>query len=237
MSERTHPKQLRHPASGGYARGSETRRRIMDSAIELFGEMGFEGASTRHIAKSAGVNPPALQYYFGNKEGLYVACAEYLVTENKAWLEPFLAKMAARECADADACIETVYLLLEAIMDHILSRKITSGQRLFYARMQLGQGPSGAAESFSNKLFSRLHTVVVGLVAQVCHASVEDELIQFRAMSLLGQVTMFHTLRRMMFPGSRQDTALSPDKIILMKSCLREQCQTLMRNWHALAEK
>jgi AcrR family transcriptional regulator len=62
-------------ADAGYAKGQETRLRIILSAIDLFGEEGYERASTRRIAVAAGVNLPALQYYFSGKMGLYLACA------------------------------------------------------------------------------------------------------------------------------------------------------------------
>ncbi|HET7332138.1 TetR family transcriptional regulator, partial [Dyella sp.] len=48
-------KRLRRPSAGGYARGDETRERIIDAAVKLFGERGFAGASTRDIAAAAGV--------------------------------------------------------------------------------------------------------------------------------------------------------------------------------------
>jgi TetR/AcrR family transcriptional regulator, regulator of cefoperazone and chloramphenicol sensitivity len=70
----------RHAAEGGYQRGEETRARIVTAALKLFGERGFEGASTRDIATSAGVNAPALQYYFDNKEGVYLACIDHIVS-------------------------------------------------------------------------------------------------------------------------------------------------------------
>ena len=66
-------------AEGGYQRGEETRARLIDSAMRLFGERGFGAATTRDIAVDAGVNAPALQYYFGNKEGLYLACVEFII--------------------------------------------------------------------------------------------------------------------------------------------------------------
>ena len=53
----------RRPAAG-YARGEETRLRIIRAAVELFGNQGFDRASTRDIAARAGVNAPVLQYYF-----------------------------------------------------------------------------------------------------------------------------------------------------------------------------
>jgi len=59
----------RRPAEGGYARGEEVRMKIIEAALRVFGENGYERASTRQIAAEAGVNPPALQYYFDGKGG------------------------------------------------------------------------------------------------------------------------------------------------------------------------
>src|ERR1700761_648399 len=73
----------RHSVRGGYHRGEETRARIITAAMKLFGAKGYEGASTRDIAAAAGVNAPALQYYFDNKEGVFRACIEYIA--GRAW--------------------------------------------------------------------------------------------------------------------------------------------------------
>src|ERR1700760_3855813 len=85
----------RHRADAGYARGEETRRRIIEVALRLFGERGYEGASTRDIATAAGVNAPALRYYFDNKEGVYRACAEYIAEGWTAQLAPVVAQAQA----------------------------------------------------------------------------------------------------------------------------------------------
>ena len=67
-------------SSGGYARGDETRLRIVETALDMFGQQGYEKTSTRAIAEHANVNLGALTYYFGNKEGLYRACAEHIAS-------------------------------------------------------------------------------------------------------------------------------------------------------------
>src|SRR5580704_5764986 len=85
----------RHPEDGGYARGEETRARIVATALRVFGEEGFNKASTRQIAADAGVNPPALQYYFGGKEGLHRACAQHIIDRVMSIVSPALT--AARE--------------------------------------------------------------------------------------------------------------------------------------------
>lgn len=74
-------KTSRKPAASpdGYRKGEEARQRILNAALTAFGAHGFKGATTRQIAEDAGVNLPALQYYFGDKEGLYLACAREIV--------------------------------------------------------------------------------------------------------------------------------------------------------------
>src|ERR1700759_1999467 len=73
---------------GYYQRGEETRGRILEAALELFADSGFEGASTRAIADRAGVNLPAIQYYFGSKEGLYRAVVEQISQQMQAGVSP-----------------------------------------------------------------------------------------------------------------------------------------------------
>jgi AcrR family transcriptional regulator len=49
---------------------------ILDVAERVFSEKGFDGASTRLISGEAGVNMAMLNYYFGSKEGLFLAIFE-----------------------------------------------------------------------------------------------------------------------------------------------------------------
>jgi TetR/AcrR family transcriptional regulator len=55
------------------ASGLETRRAILDAALDLFSERSFDGASTRAIAELAGVTQPLLNYHFAGKEELWRA--------------------------------------------------------------------------------------------------------------------------------------------------------------------
>ena len=51
----------------------ETRQRIMDAAVRLFSERGFDGATTRAIAALAGVNEVTLFRQYGSKKSLFQA--------------------------------------------------------------------------------------------------------------------------------------------------------------------
>ncbi|MCE3010551.1 MAG: TetR/AcrR family transcriptional regulator [Proteobacteria bacterium] len=50
---------------------TDTKRKIMETAFELFGRFGYEGTSIRHIAQECGVNLAAVNYHFHNKENLF----------------------------------------------------------------------------------------------------------------------------------------------------------------------
>ena len=53
-------------------KGSRTRERIFDAAVEEFSEHGYAGARIERIAHLAGINKQRIYAYFGDKEGLFV---------------------------------------------------------------------------------------------------------------------------------------------------------------------
>lgn len=57
------------------------RERLLGEAMRLFGERGFDAVTTREICAAAGVNPGAIHYHFGDKEGLYAEVLRLPVRE------------------------------------------------------------------------------------------------------------------------------------------------------------
>ncbi|PTT03234.1 TetR/AcrR family transcriptional regulator [Pedobacter sp. HMWF019] len=49
----------------------DTRTSILTAAEKLFAEQGYEGTSTRQIAREAGANMAMINYYFGSKDGVF----------------------------------------------------------------------------------------------------------------------------------------------------------------------
>ncbi|MFP4031684.1 MAG: TetR family transcriptional regulator, partial [Desulfococcaceae bacterium] len=60
-------------------RGDETRRALIHAGLELFGEYGIKGTSTRMLAELSGANVAAIPYHFGSKRGLYLAVVAHIV--------------------------------------------------------------------------------------------------------------------------------------------------------------
>ena len=53
-----------------------TRQQILKAAIEVFSIYGYEGGSTEKISKLAKSHDRMIYYYFGSKQGLYIAAIQ-----------------------------------------------------------------------------------------------------------------------------------------------------------------
>ncbi|MGE0217401.1 TetR/AcrR family transcriptional regulator [Mycolicibacterium sp.] len=58
---------------GSPQRNPATRDSILDVAIELFAQFGFQGTSMSAVARDAGVAQPLMHYYFSSKDELWRA--------------------------------------------------------------------------------------------------------------------------------------------------------------------
>lgn len=67
------PKRRRGRPRGGT---TDTRERILAAAAEEFGDLGYDGATTRGIAARAAVDPALLHHYFGSKADLLAATVD-----------------------------------------------------------------------------------------------------------------------------------------------------------------
>ncbi|WP_200881302.1 TetR/AcrR family transcriptional regulator [Nocardia otitidiscaviarum] len=65
-------------------RGRQRMSVILDAALELFGELGYEATSTNAIATRAGVSPGSLYQFFANKEAIAEALSTRLVDAFRA---------------------------------------------------------------------------------------------------------------------------------------------------------
>jgi AcrR family transcriptional regulator len=224
-------KRLRHPTGGGYARGEETRLRIIEASIEVFGERGYDAATTREIALRAGVNPPALQYYFESKEGVYIACSEHIACSSNERFTPVLDRINVAMDAGVrgEEAIELFCVLQETIIDHLMGLGDMRSRRLFMAREESGHTPNiGTGRTAKQKLGAYINATSSRIIAVLSGAPADDPATKLKAMMLFGQTLVFHVAR----PSAMATlgwTDLDADKLLLIKQAVREQTQTVLR--------
>jgi TetR/AcrR family transcriptional regulator, cholesterol catabolism regulator len=60
-------------------RGGETKGRILDTAITIFGERGFEACTMRDLAAEVGIKAPAIYNHYPSKEDVLAAAMEHIL--------------------------------------------------------------------------------------------------------------------------------------------------------------
>jgi AcrR family transcriptional regulator len=77
------------------ADSEETRRHILDTALALFRERGFDDTTIRDIARRADLSLGAAYYYFDSKEALVGAYYDYVQQEHLARAREAFARAGA----------------------------------------------------------------------------------------------------------------------------------------------
>ena len=215
----------RHPEVGGYARGEETRARIITTALRVFGEEGFNKASTRQIAADAGVNPPALQYYFGGKEGLHRACAQFITDRVMVIIAPALA--AAREIkrGQHERAIAALCALLDAMADALVAAGSESWSRFVTRGKADGAGP--AVGMLRQNIGMPIMLTVAQMVAVVTDGDPGDEVIRVKAAAILGQISTFLTNRESTLEVLNW-TEFDAQRLQTIKTVVREHTRAIL---------
>ena len=221
----------RHAVDGGYQRGEETRARIVIAALALFGERGFDGASTRDIAERAGVNAPAIGYYFDNKEGVYLACVEHIVS--RVWeqlAEPVEAAEAALASNADDTALIAAFCAIQARIAEFMFISTESNEwRLFMAREQAGLGPSSGFEMIENRISRRMTNVSAGIVGRLLGRPADDEETLIRTLTLNGPLMVFHTHGRKTLGVLGWD-AINAERLVKLMRIVKEHTVTLLQS-------
>src|SRR5579872_5228716 len=86
------------PVPGDRRIRARNKKAILDAAITIFREKGFDGASIAEIAARAGLPKANVYYYFGNKETIYQTIIGDLIRE---WDKALAHLTPEREPAEA----------------------------------------------------------------------------------------------------------------------------------------
>jgi TetR/AcrR family transcriptional regulator, regulator of cefoperazone and chloramphenicol sensitivity len=197
----------------------------------MFGQLGFEGASTRNIATLAGVNAPALQYYFDSKEGLFLACVEHMVDRVWEYMSGVIARAERLvvENADVDDLIEAFCDIHAQLTQCMLMSRDNEDIRSFLARIQRGEGPAGGFEFAYTNLSGRISDVTSAIVSRLLGKPPHDEETLVRSAILSGQFVVFYAgcLNTMsQFNSGKSDTG----HLALLQRVNREHTRVVLRS-------
>lgn len=184
-----------------------TRRRLLEAGLEAFGEHGFDGVSTRQLAEKAQANQAAIPYYFGGKEGLYMAVVEDLVEAVKGSVG-VTAENIRERLERGPLTLEDGEALIAELVRKIVSLLVGADQARFRAAFVIRElmHPSEAFDLLYDGYMREIHTTVTRLVAALLGEDPAAESSILRAHALLGQIILFGAGRELIRRRANWDT-------------------------------
>ena len=174
------------------------RERLLEAAMDVFGRYGYEGATTRMIATTAGVNIASIPYYFKGKEGLYKALINQIVEIIRSQVVEVQQEISRTDFS-GESGRQKVQGLIEKLLENIIMFMVGSPEAPRISRIILREQlyPSAAYELiFKGFMDAILHSLADLLLVLSPEQTKRTAL--FKAMALMGQIVIFRVGRETM---------------------------------------
>lgn len=184
-------------SSSPTSRGENAKLQLLLAAADVYGEQGLDGATTRKIAQVSGQNIAAISYYFGSKEGLYLAVAQLIANNIKEsfsivfnQVDTFLKKSAIEQTPE-----EALDLLQKTVISYNyfqLEKKNLNFSRIL-AREQLN--PTEAYTIIHEQALGPIHSRLNSLIATYIGADPNNLTTLIHTHAILGETLSFRIAR------------------------------------------
>jgi AcrR family transcriptional regulator len=177
---------------------------ILLAAEKLFSELGYEGTSTRQIAKEAGANISMINYYFGSKDGVFME----IMTKR---IQDFSMQLSSIQ-EENIAVMEKLVMVIEQYVRRILSN--ISFHKMMHREMSLSQRP---------EMFCKLKeamSVNLIIIENLINAGIEEGSfrkvdVRMLIATIMGTVTNVATAPSKITAGAKLDIQIPEEREIL----------------------
>jgi AcrR family transcriptional regulator len=170
---------------------------ILKTAGEIFAEQGFRKTTVREICKSSRVNLAAINYYFGDKEQLYLACLKYY---QSIAVQKYPLNFGINNTDNPEEKLSTfiqtfIFRLLEegksSLFGKLLAREFNESTK--------------ALDILVEESIKPFFLLLSSIVREVLGNNSIDKKVELCAMSILGQCLYFRNAKPIIFRIRRKD--------------------------------
>lgn len=196
----------------------DTRHRLLQTALAVFGHRDFGAVSVREIVEQAEANIAAVSYHFGGKQGLYLATAAFLAEQLQQRLGPLLTGIqTAVQTADKVQAGALLERLIRGLTTTLLLDRLGDDAAGFILREQ--HQPTAAFDILYDRLMLPIQQTFQLLVARVLgDGNADPRRLTLITHALIGQIIAFRmarttVLRRL---GQHDFSAADVDDIVVL---------------------
>jgi AcrR family transcriptional regulator len=185
----------------------DPRERILSAAGQEFAERGYEAATVRDICLAAGVNVAAVNYYFGDKQRLYIESVRHAHRERVRDVPlPELPPGTPPETQ------------LAGFVSNMLERMLGFGQPPWQARLMLREvlQPTDACREMVEDYIRPHFEMLVGILDALAEGRLSQAQLRRVALSVVGQCFLYRAagdVVGMLVPEGELRTMHTPDAL------------------------
>src|SRR5262245_17590296 len=160
-----------------------TRERIAEAAGEIFAERGFDSTTVRDICQRAGANVAAVNYYFGDKQRLYVEA----VVRAHRWRMEQARLPEWTESTPAET-------KLEDFIATFIRRVLTGPEDTWHTKLVMREmaNPTDACAELVQSSIRPQFEILLSILRELLPADTSADQLQLTAFSIVGQCLFYH---------------------------------------------
>ncbi|HFD12783.1 MAG TPA: TetR/AcrR family transcriptional regulator [Crenotrichaceae bacterium] len=160
---------------------TDTPQRLLDAALDVFAEQGYQAATIQQIVKRAGTNIAAVNYHFRDKANFYAEVIVYGCEKDSSAPPDFMQDNLQPEQQ------------LLAFIQWFLQRGLKIGKEslLDQIHMQELANPSPVLDKVVEKLIRPVHLQLRDIVAALLPENCAEETLRFHCFSVIGQCNLY----------------------------------------------
>jgi TetR/AcrR family transcriptional regulator, regulator of cefoperazone and chloramphenicol sensitivity len=185
----------KEPTNISNVRGIETEKRLLEAAGEIFAEYGYRAATVRQICEKAGANIAAVNYHFGDKEGLYMAV---LRSVPNAQAEKYPSDLGLVREADAE---QRLYAYIRSLLHRVFDDGRPGWHTKIVAREMIE--PTRAFDTLVEEAARPVHREMASIVRELLGSAATDESVRLCTLSIMSQCVYYYharTVIRRLYP-------------------------------------
>jgi TetR/AcrR family transcriptional regulator, regulator of cefoperazone and chloramphenicol sensitivity len=159
----------------------DSRETLLDAAGAVFAEKGFEEATVREICQKAGLNVAAVNYYFRDKNALYVEAVK-------------LAHCTGGQMPQFDVPADVPpEQLLEAFIRQMMEMMLHDGRPSWHLELMMREmaRPSDACVELVRSFIGPMFAALKRIISQMLPADISELDLDMNAFSIVAQCLLY----------------------------------------------
>lgn len=116
-----------------------SKQRILNAAVKLFAQNGYDATSIRQICKEAGANICMISYFWGGKKELYNGIIEDLQVKQTEYAKTFIDFNRNPETLDKKSQIDLLMNIMDKFIAFFYSENISKDLIVFLLKAQMNE--------------------------------------------------------------------------------------------------